>query len=246
MTESYDTLFLSDTHLSTYDCNSDDVLDFLFNFEAPVTYILGDYIDLWKLQTFSSWPDEHTKILEETLQRLHSKLEIKYIVGNHDEFFEKLTGKFQGLTIAKKDILEINGKKLLVVHGHQFDFAIKYFKLFAILGTGIYDWLTNAFQKADKLKPDSKRFSLKEYIKDKSGKVGKYKDTITEYVKKKGLDGVICGHTHEPDLYIKNDLIYANTGDFVSNSSFIAKKENKLILMKYDNHEVITVKELKV
>lgn len=233
----YDKIFISDTHLSSKACNHKNLKDFLSTFYTPVFYLVGDLFDLWKLKIIDSWPDEHTKILSEFIQILQDQTEVKYIVGNHDEFFENFVGSFSNLTFAEKDVITINGKKLLVTHGHQFDDAIKYLGWLGAIGTGIAEFFRSKKEST---------FSLSEYLEKNPNKISKFEEIILKDVKKKGLDGVICGHTHKPNLAVKNNLIYANTGDFVTNSSFIAQKDNKLILMAYENDQVVIVQELEV
>ena len=234
---SFDRIFLSDTHLSTKGCNYKDLLRFLTDYYAPTIYFVGDIIDLWKLKTIEKWPDEHTEIVSQIVQILQDKIEIRYIVGNHDEFFENIIGQFSNLIVKDKDVVKINGKKLWVRHGHEYDLAIRYFKWIGIIGTGIHDLFR---KRAESI------FSLSEYLKEYPAKITKFEKYILEDVKKKGLDGVICGHTHEPNLVVRDGLIYANTGDWVSNSSFIVQKDNELILMAYEKDKVVVVKKLTV
>ena len=89
-------------------------------------------------------------------------------------------------------------------------------------------------------------FSLSEYLQTHRSKVNTFEKLILKHVKKKKLDGDICRHTHEPHLCIKNGLLYANTGDFVKNSSFITQKDNKLTLMAYENNKPIIVKKIEI
>ena len=37
------------------------------------------------------------------------------------------------------------------------------------------------------------------------------------HAEKKGLDGIICGHTHDPKIRKQNNVTYINTGDCVEN-----------------------------
>jgi UDP-2,3-diacylglucosamine pyrophosphatase LpxH len=42
----------------------------------------------------------------------------------------------------------------------------------------------------------------------------------------RGCQGVICGHIHTPDLARRGDLFYANTGDWVENSTALVEYED--------------------
>lgn len=233
----YDSIFISDIHLSTKGCNYKDASNFLSYFYTPKLYIVGDFIDLWKLQTMKAWPKEHTSVLAEIIQQLQDQTEIKYIIGNHDEFFDNFVGQYENLTIVKEDVIEINGKKLLVIHGHQFDRAVKFFRWIGVLGSGIHD----RFRKRKE-----STFSLSKYLERYPKKISKFEKAALKRVKKNKLDGIICGHTHKPNLIMRDGLVYANTGDFVRNSSFIAQDRNKLILMAYENEKPIKIIELEL
>ncbi len=233
----YNKIFISDLHLSTRACNDKNLRDFLSNFYAPTMYIVGDGIDLWRLKTIGSWPQTHTDILSDFIQILQDEVNIKYVVGNHDEFLKNFIGDFSNLSFMKKDIVTIGSKKLLVTHGHKFDFAIRYFKWLGMLLTGVYDLFKSDGESS---------FSMSEYLKNHKSKIKKFEKIALDYTRKKGLDGVICGHTHKPNLFIKDDLIYANTGDFVTNSSFIAQKDNSLILMAYEGNKVVEVQRIEL
>lgn len=233
----YDKIFISDMHLSTRACNHKNLTNFLSYFYTTDLYLVGDIIDLWKLKTIEKWSSKHTNIISELIQHLQDKTNVRYIIGNHDEFFENFIGDFSNLHFMKEDVITINGKKLLVTHGHKYDMAIKYFGWVGMIFSGLHDIL---------IKKRESTFSLSEYIEKNPDKINNFEKLILKDVRKKNLDGVICGHTHKPNLIIKNNLIYANTGDFVDNSSFIVQKNNKLILMAYENNKVIVVKEIEI
>jgi UDP-2,3-diacylglucosamine pyrophosphatase LpxH len=233
----YNSIFLSDTHLSTKGCNHENLTNFLSNFYAPTIYLVGDMIDLWKLKTAEEWPDEHTQLLLGFLQLCQDGSHINYITGNHDEFFENIQGSFLALTIMKEAIVQIGSKKLLVVHGHKYDLSIRYFKWIGKIGTSLHDFFK---------KNTESTFSLKEYLKEHPSHITKFEKYILEDVKKRGLDGVICGHTHKPNIVMRDNLLYVNTGDFVENSSFIVQKDNKLILMAYENDRPVIVQEIEL
>jgi len=234
---SYDQIFISDLHLSTRACNHSDLRNFLANFYAPTMYLVGDCIDLWRLKTIESWPSAHTDILSDFIQLLQDGIDIKYIVGNHDEFLKNFVGTFSNISLMTKNIITIGDKRFLVTHGHQFDLAIRYFKWIGVWLTGVYDLFKDKGESS---------FSMSEYLKNRNDKVDKFEKLALEHVKEKGLDGIICGHTHKPNLFIKDDLIYANTGDFVTNSSFITQKDNILTLMAYQNNTVTEIKTIEL
>jgi UDP-2,3-diacylglucosamine pyrophosphatase LpxH len=52
------------------------------------------------------------------------------------------------------------------------------------------------------------------------------------YAEKKGLDGIICGHTHDPKIRKQNNVTYINTGDCVENLTCLVENlDGKLELV---------------
>jgi UDP-2,3-diacylglucosamine pyrophosphatase LpxH len=244
MTQTFDKIFISDTHLSTLRCQTDNIEHLLDTYDCQELYLLGDIIDLWKLKGIEYWPPNHTPVIKKIINKM-SQIKINYIIGNHDDFFAKLQFEIDNLNICEKDIIKINNKRLLLIHGHQFDLAMKYFKFIAILGTIGYSALLHLNKWKYKLK--KKPYSLSEDMDKKMGLVlGNFEKTIIDYTRRKKLDGVICGHTHKPELKIVNNLIYANAGDFVKNSTFITQSHDQLQLRQYTNGYVKIVKMINI
>lgn len=231
-------VFISDTHLSTLKCKTDNLIYTITTFTCPDLYILGDFVDLWKLRTMDYWPNDHTDVLYEVITRLLGNTNIHYIIGNHDDFFEELTGQLQNFEICRKSTITIAGKKFLLMHGHKFDFAVRFFKHLAILGTASADVLSYVGSKLSRIKAKLglSRFSLSDFLsKGDESQLEKFERSALRYAKRKGFDGIICGHTHRPSLKVVENMVYANTGDFVENSTFIKQDDNILRLMKvYD------------
>ena len=48
-------------------------------------------------------------------------------------------------------------------------------------------------------------------------------ELLTSVAKKKGYDGVICGHIHQPEKKNINDVEYLNSGDWVENLSCLVE-----------------------
>ena len=58
------TLWISDTHLGGKNLNSDQLYGFLKNTESDYLYLVGDIIDLWKLQKKWYWPEINDQIIQ--------------------------------------------------------------------------------------------------------------------------------------------------------------------------------------
>lgn len=62
-------------------------------------------------------------------------------------------------------------------------------------------------------------FSLSRYLKRRVKKavdfMFHFENNLSIYCKKRGYDGVICGHIHHAEIKKINDVIYMNDGDWV-------------------------------
>ena len=53
--------------------------------------------------------------------------------------------------------------------------------------------------------------------------------------RKRGCDGVVCGHIHKAEMKLINGLIYANDGDWVeSKTALTESKDGSFSLINYD------------
>jgi len=70
-------------------------------------------------------------------------------------------------------------------------------------------------------------WSLSKYLKHKVKKaldfVFQFEITLTDYVRKRGYDGVICGHIHTPEIKTINGITYMNDGDWVESCSALVE-----------------------
>ena len=55
----YRSVFISDVHLGTADCQADYLLDFLNNIQCQTLYLVGDIVDLIAMQRRAHFPDSH-------------------------------------------------------------------------------------------------------------------------------------------------------------------------------------------
>ena len=56
------TLWISDVHLGTRDCQAEHLSQFLKGYHADKVYLVGDIIDGWKLRSGMYWPQAHTNV----------------------------------------------------------------------------------------------------------------------------------------------------------------------------------------
>ena len=83
------TLWISDVHLGTRDCQAERLAAFLKRYQADRVYLVGDIIDGWKLRGGIYWPQAHTNVIRRLLTMSKRGTEVIYVTGNHDEFLRR-------------------------------------------------------------------------------------------------------------------------------------------------------------
>ena len=212
------TLFLSDIHLGTRGCQADKLLDFLRHYEADTIYLVGDIVDGWQLKSAWYWPQLHNDVVQKLLRQARKGVRLLYIPGNHDEFLRDYYGTHFGGIEVLEDAIHVSacGKRYLVIHGDLFDVIIRHARWLALLGNNAYDlaiWFNtyfNAIRRAFGLTYWSLSKWAKLKVKNAVKFIGEYENTLAAEARRRGVDGVICGHIHH--AVIRNDfgLSYIN------------------------------------
>jgi UDP-2,3-diacylglucosamine pyrophosphatase LpxH len=94
------TLWVSDVHLGTRDCQAEHLAAFLKRYHADKVYLVGDIIDGWKLRSGIYWPQAHTNVLRRLLTMSKRGTEVIYVTGNHDEFLRRYSSLLLGNSSA--------------------------------------------------------------------------------------------------------------------------------------------------
>ena len=64
---------------------------------------------------------------------------------------------------------------------------------------------------------------LKQTVKESLNFIGNYEETLSDYVKRKGFDGIICGHIHHANIRKIGDITYINCGDWVESLTAVVE-----------------------
>ncbi|MHB8862956.1 MAG: UDP-2,3-diacylglucosamine diphosphatase [Pirellulaceae bacterium] len=223
-------LFISDVHLGSRHAKTEYLLEFLKQVKRHTylesLYIVGDFVDGWKLKRSWYWTDDCNLILRKVLSFLKEGTRVYYVAGNHDEFLREFihdfpTMEFGSIQIGDEFIHETaDGRHLLVVHGDRFDLVTKYAKWLCHLGDFGYEFLLRANTVVNLLRrllrrPDywSLSKAIKHNVKKACSYIGDFEKYLTGYAREKGFDGCVCGHIHTPALrHAEDGFLYANTG----------------------------------
>jgi len=232
--KTYRSIFVSDVHLGTKDCQADKLNNFLKHNSCDTLYLVGDIIDAWKIQQNKwRWKQSHTNVVRRVLGHAKRGTRVVFIAGNHDEFLRPMIpyGFSFGLIEIHNQTEHIgaDGKHYLVVHGDLFDGITRLAPWIAFLGDKAYDFILTLNNKFNWIRRrlGFGYFSLSRYLKYKVKKavdfVFKFEENLANYCKKRGFDGVICGHIHHAEIKEINGVMYMNDGDWVESCTALVE-----------------------
>ena len=229
----YRTLFLSDTHLGMRGCRVDLLIDFLEQVECEQLYLVGDIIDGWRLRRSWYWDARHDQAIRLVLAMARRGTRVTYIPGNHDEAFRSWakTGlEVAGIALAPEAVHEgADGRRHLVIHGDEFDSVVRYATVIAHLGDWAYDaaLLLNRWFNAVRRRFGYPYWSLSQWlkrqVKEAVKAIDRFEVALAEEARRRGLDGVICGHIHHAEMRQVNGVTYMNDGDWVESCTALAE-----------------------
>ena len=234
MQKTYRSIFVSDVHLGTKDCKAGQLNNFLKHNSCDTLYLVGDIIDAWKIQQNKwRWKQSHTNVVRRVLGHAKRGTRVVFIAGNHDEFLRPMIpyGFSFGLVEIHNQIEHIgaDGKHYLVTHGDLFDGITRLAPWIAFLGDKAYDFILSLNNKFNwiRRRMGFGYFSLSKYLKYKVKKavdfVFKFEENLANYCKKRGYDGVICGHIHHAEIKEINGVAYMNDGDWVESCTALVE-----------------------
>ena len=233
-TTRYRTIWLSDIHLGTRGCKAEFLLDFLRCNESETLYLVGDIIDGWRLRRSWYWAQSHNDVIQKVLRKARKGTHVAYIPGNHDEWLRDYTGlEFGGIALLDEAIhVTADGKRLLIIHGDAYDGVVKYARWLALLGDWAYTfalWLNHHFNQVRR-RLGYPYWSLSAYLKGKVKNaveyVGNYAEAVADEARRRGLDGVICGHIHKAEIRDLGEVMYCNDGDWVESCTALVEHWN--------------------
>jgi UDP-2,3-diacylglucosamine pyrophosphatase LpxH len=217
------TVFISDIHLGTRGCQAELLLEFIKALECEQLYLVGDIVDGWKLRSGWKWPQAHSDVVQKLLRLARKGVAVTYIPGNHDDRIRDFCGvHFGGVVVVRDAIHEAaDGRRYLVTHGDEFDGIVTHAKWLAFLGDYAYRALLelNTRWNALRRRLGLGYWSLSAYLKLKVKNAVKFIDdfenAVAEEARRRGVDGVICGHIHHAEMRDIGGVLYINDGDWV-------------------------------
>jgi UDP-2,3-diacylglucosamine pyrophosphatase LpxH len=233
-------IWISDIHLGTRGCRADLLLDFLKHTESEYLYLVGDIVDGWHLRKRWYWPQKHNDVVQKILRRAKHGAHVFFVAGNHDEFARGFCGlNFGGVYVTNQIIHETaDGKRLLIMHGDQFDAVMSCARWLAHLGDAAYELalklniLFNFVRSKFGFPYWSLSAWLKYKVKNAVDHISSFEHFIAESARHSQADGVVCGHIHHAQIRMIGDVLYCNDGDWVEScTALVEDMEGKLSLI---------------
>ena len=232
--KTYRSIFISDVHLGTKDCKAALLHNFLKNNSCDTLYLVGDIIDAWRIQQNKwKWKPSHTDVVRSILKHAKRGTRVVYVAGNHDEFLRPMIPygvSFGSIEICNQaEHTGADGKRYLVTHGDLFDGITRLAPWIGFLGDRAYDAILSFNSKFNWIRHrfGFGYFSISQYLKQRVKKavdfIFQFEKNLAAYCKKRGFDGVICGHIHHAEIKDIDGTIYMNDGDWVESCTALVE-----------------------
>ncbi len=240
----YRSIWISDFHLGTARCKAEALLDFLHAHCAENLFLVGDVIDGWNIGPGWTWNAAQTAVVEEIWAWRRQGTRIVFLPGNHDELNTSMVRTLFGSIECRDDLVHrtAEGRRMLVIHGHQFDGSMHPARWLSMMGSISYSTALriNLWYNRERIRPALRRRIARAYLRHRLKTAVHYlmdfEDArVHEAALRLKVDGVICGHTHRPDRRMIGPILYLNDGDWVQSRTALVEGTSGLLnLIRWD------------
>lgn len=195
-------VFVSDVHLGSRGCRAELLLQFLNAVQTERLYLVGDIIDLWCLRQRAYWPAAHNDVIRAILDRAKAGVRVILVPGNHDEDLRE----FDGVVQCSPWLAKLGDQAYSLILGlNEIWSTLRCWR-------GLPYW------------------SLAGYLKHKAPRAVEYIESFeraaAHAARRRGLDGVVCGHIHRASLRDIDGVLYCNDGDWVESCTVLVEDFN--------------------
>jgi UDP-2,3-diacylglucosamine pyrophosphatase LpxH len=238
----YRTVFLSDIHLGTRGCQAELLLDFLRHMTCERMYLIGDIVDGWRLKGGWYWPQTHNDVVQKLLRLARKGAAIIYIPGNHDDRVRDFCGvHFGGVVVARDAIHQTaDGRRFLVLHGDEFDGVVRHAPALALAGDLAYRIVLTLNTHLNRLRRRlgfgywSLSAFLKSKVKNALQFIDSFEHAVADEARRRGVEGVICGHIHKAEMREIRGVAYINDGDWVEScTALVEHPDGRLEILEW-------------
>ena len=229
-------VFVSDVHLGTPECQAGRLLEFLKAYDCEKLFLVGDIIDFWAMRARGiAWDEEQNTVVQKILRRARHDVEVVFIPGNHDEAVREHAGTFFGNIRVEREHVHTaaDGRRYLLIHGDEFDQVTRYHRWLAYLGDSAYSvlvrlnmWLSWVRRRLKIRGYWSLAGAAKRQVKGALSFIFDFEESVLQYARKQGVDGVICGHIHHATRRESEGVTYMNCGDWVDSCTGIVEHQD--------------------
>lgn len=226
------TLLISDVHIGFKFSRAKDALQILEKEKFDRLILVGDIFDIENMMHRAYWDEHHTAFLKKVL-KLAKKKEVVYVIGNHDYplfHLQEYTNKIAGIRLCREYSYISGDKRILCVHGDQFDSVSRKIQ---VIGDFFYNILLHLNRFIGKIQSllGLKYRSFSKWCKDKVKNTISKAFSIEEKLQAiENVDVVVYGHTHMP--YVSDKLV--NTGTFVEIATYVIEENGVFELKDLD------------
>lgn len=244
-TECVETLFISDLHLGTPDCQASRLLSLLDVVTPKRLFLVGDVFDLIAMRRRAVLTIAQQTLISRIIDIASSDCQVIYIPGNHDASFRRLCGtEIFNIRIEQEYFYTLkDGRPLLIAHGDEFDeqmheaVAPWLHQLGSRMLNGlrvINRWITQTRERFN-----LPYWSLSASIKRRSERTKRYINVFESAALARARDektfGYMGGHIHLPSLREHEGYLYANCGDWVEHcTGLVETNEGEFHLIDHE------------
>jgi UDP-2,3-diacylglucosamine pyrophosphatase LpxH len=230
----YRTLWISDVHLGSPGCQAGRLADFLQNHDCDQLYLVGDIFDGWKMRARFYWTPEQSRVIRAVIAKARRRTRVCYLTGNHDGFMRQFIASelpFGQIHFAHETVhTTADGRRLLVLHGDVFDDIITRMPRLAHAGDRAYNLLISANALVNRARAGlglpgwHLAGATKDIVKTAVQLACGVDMRMQGRCERAGLQGVVCGHTHHPEIRdLGEGITYYNCGDWVDSCTALAE-----------------------
>lgn len=232
--QAYRTLWISDVHLGSPGCQAGRLADFLQAHDCEQLFLVGDIFDGWKMRARFYWTPEQSRVIRAIIAKARRRTRVCYLTGNHDDFMRQFIASelpFGKIHFAHEVVhTTADGRRLLVLHGDVFDDVITRMPRLAHAGDRAYNLLIAANALVNRARASFGLPGLhlagttKDVVKTAVQLLCGVDMRMQGRCERAGLQGVVCGHTHHPEIRdLGEGITYYNCGDWVDSCTALAE-----------------------
>ncbi len=210
---SVDTIIVSDIHLGSEVSRAKPLVQLLRTHEYRRLILNGDVFDGLNFKRLSKDDWKFLSFLRK-LSNPRTAIDVVWVVGNHDGGVAEILSHLLGVPVFEEYTWDMNGKKFLAIHGHQFDKWVTTHPVITSIATSFYYF----FQKVDP------KHKASRFVKRTSKKFLRMSAKVAAEASRHGrtvhdASVVFAGHTHHAMDIMQDGVRYVNSGSWTDKPS---------------------------